>query len=246
MPSYIARRLIDPKEQAAREVEASRLGTNQAHNLKISTLRSIVPFDYYSISGIDYHGLGVGSGVMLGSDMPEAFLRDFLAQGLYSVDPMARLITPQNIWSSWHDFTPEEIAHPDLKPIRRLEIAHGITTRSCVGFYRGNFRFGGATFTRATPFREAEKFILEAVARMVHAELSNERIAGMLAHAGLSAGEISCLKAAADGLSAEESSKTSGYTAETISSYIKSATKKLGCINRTHAVAEAVRRHLFE
>ncbi len=246
MPSYTLPKLSDPKAQAAREVEASRLGTRQAHHPKIATLRSIVPFDHYSISGIDYQSLGVGSGIMLASDMPADFLRTFIDQGLFRADPISSRVTPQQIWFSWHDMTQDEGRRPELEPIRRLEQVYGIAPRSCVAFYREDFRYGAAVFTRATPFTGAEKFILEAAARMIHAELSTERLAGMTAHAGLSAGEISCLKTAAHGLSAEEASKATGYTPETIASYIKSATKKLGSANRTHAVAEAVRRRLFE
>ena len=246
MPSYALPKLSDPKAQAAREVEASRLGTLQAHHPKIAALRSIVPFTHYAISGIDYRGLGVGSGVMLASDMPAGFLRTFIDQDLFDADPMSSRITPLQIWSSWHDLTPDEGQRPELEPIRRLELAYGIAPRSCVAFYRGDFRYGAAVFARTTPFSGTEKFILEAASRMIHAELAAERLTGMTAHAGLSAGEISCLKTAAHGLSAEEASKITGYTPETIASYIKSATKKLGTANRTHAVAEAVRRRLFE
>lgn len=246
MPSYAAQKFADPKIQSMLEVAATGFGTAHANHPKIETLRDIVPFDQYALSGIDYPGLGIGGGVMLASDMPQAFLRDFVSQGLFRFDPLATLVSVNRIWGSWHDLTAEDLARPELAPIKALHRAHGVSTRTVVGFYRGDFCYGGATFARETPFTDREKFILEAGGRMVHTELSRQIISKMSAHAGLSGGEIRCLKAASDGLGAEAAAASTGYTVETYTSYIKSATKKLAANNRTHAVAEAIRRRMID
>ena len=246
MPSYKAQTFSDPMIQSAIEVAASQLGTAHAEQPRIDILRQIVPFDHYSLSGIDYPGLGIGAGVMLASDKPEAFLRQFLSQGLFRFDPLAALVTPDRIWGSWHDLSAEELARPELEPIHQLHRTYGVSTRSVVAFYRGNFRYGGATFTRNRPFSDQEKFILEAAARMIHAELSARLVARMSEHARLNDGEIRCLKAASDGLTTEEAAVRTGYTGETYMSYIKSASKKLAASNRTHAVAEAMRRRMID
>lgn len=245
MPTYKTQKISEPKDQAALEVQANKFGTVHAQHPAIVRLRAIVPFDQYAMSGLDYPGLGIGAGVMLASDMPPEFLRGFLDQGLYRLDPMASRVTPETPWSSWHDLTAAELANPDLGPIKLLQKLHRVSTRSVIAFYRGRQHFGGATFTRDTPFSADEKFILEAGARMIHAELSELQLQNMNQHTGLNVGEISCLNAVSHGMSAEDCATTTGFTIETVASYIKTATKKLGGANRTQAVAEAIRRRII-
>jgi LuxR family transcriptional regulator len=62
----------------------------------------------------------------------------------------------------------------------------------------------------------------------------------------LSKGELACLVQASLGLTSENIAKATGYQAETVNSYIKSATKKLGAANRTQAIAQAIRRRLID
>lgn len=47
------------------------------------------------------------------------------------------------------------------------------------------------------------------------------------------------------GLTSETIARRTAYSVETVNSYLKSATKKVGVSNRTEAVAEAVRRRLI-
>jgi len=245
MSAYPKKKLPDIKSQLAAEALADKLGTLRAGHPKLAALKTIVPFDQYAFSGIDYPGLGVGGGVILASDMPFEFLQAFLDQGLYRVDPLSSLITPSMNWGSWHDLSAADLSRPELQPIRLLESKYKVSTRSVVVFYRGAVRCGGASFTRKTPFTDKEKLILEAVAKVVHLDLSSEYILRMSRHAGLNAGEISCLSAVASGLDLAAASVSTGFKPETVTSYIKSATKKLGASNRTHAVAEAMRRRLI-
>ena len=100
MPAYPKKKLPDITSQLAAETLAGKLGTTQAQHPKIAMLRTIVPFDQYAMSGIDYPGLGVGGGVMLASDMPFAFLESFLKQGLYPVDPLSSLVMPAQKWAA--------------------------------------------------------------------------------------------------------------------------------------------------
>ena len=246
MPSYRSLPLADPLIQSRRESAVNGLGTANADHPKIKALRAIVPFDFYALSGVDYPGLGVGAGVMLASDMPQGFLQRFLSEGLFALDPMSYRVSPQSPWGSWHDLNEAERRTAELGPIRVLEDAYGITTRSVIALYRGNIRFGGATFTRRTPFDDKERFILEAATRMIHAELSFDHMVSMARHAHLTNGEIACLGAVAKGLTGEDAAKATGFTSETLATYIKSATRKLGAVNRTHAVAEALRRKLID
>jgi len=240
MASYRTKRIFDPREQALREAAANQWGTVHGDQAIISRLRKIVPFDQYALSGLDYPGLGLGAGIMLASDMPSNFLKQFLELGLFKYDPLYSGLSKDNRWNSWHDLRSIDRTEPKLKDIIALQKAYGISTRSVVAFL-----YGGATFTRNTPFTEDEKFILEIAARTLHSELSATYIANMTAHAGLMTGEIACLQAIAQGQSSEEAAKSTGFTVQTTSAYIKSACHKLEAINRTHAVAEAMRRKII-
>ena len=57
----------------------------------------------------------------------------------------------------------------------------------------------------------------------------------------LSGRERECLKWAAAGKSSWEISRILGLSENTVTGYFKAATAKLGCVNRTQAVAEAIR-----
>jgi DNA-binding CsgD family transcriptional regulator len=245
MPSYYAKRVFDAKVQANREGEANRLGTLEREHKNISRLRAVVPFDQYVLSGLDYPGLGVGAGVLLASDMPEAFLRAYLTRGLYLQDPLSQLLSPSQNSASWHDLSEADRSRDEVMAISALEKEYRIKTRTGFGFYRDEVFFGGAAFTRDTPFTAAELFILEAGARMAHSELSQIYIAKMTEHARITGGEVACLKAIASGHTTDEVAELTGYTAETVSTYIKSATRKLGAENRTQAAVEAIRRRII-
>lgn len=245
MPSYASKRVRDPAQQAAMEVVANQFGRVNANHPVIERLRRAVPFDYFAISGIAFFGLGVGRGVMLATDMPEAFIRIFVAEKLYLEDPLTRLMTPDRYWGSWHDLGPDVLTGPGVERIRQVESQFGITTRTAIGFFKGEERFGAVTFCRASPFNEQEKFILEMAARVIHPELSDQLLQGMNQHLGLSEGELVCLKHFADGLDVPAIQQVTGYSTDTIYTYAKSAAKKMGVRGRTHAVAEVLRRKMI-
>ncbi len=246
MPSYKTPRLVSARDQASREVRANQWGAKNADHAIIRRLRKIVPFDQYAVSGLDYPGLGVGAGVMLASDMPSDFLKTFVERGLYSYDPLAYGLNATHNWGSWHDLDADALAGPKIAEILALQKTYGIATRSVVAFFRHDFRYGGATFTRDTPFSEDEKFILECATRTLHSLLSEAYIANMTALAGLTTGEIACLKAIAHGAGSEDAAKVTGFTVQTVQAYIKTAVQKLGTANRTHAAVEAVRRKIID
>jgi DNA-binding CsgD family transcriptional regulator len=47
-------------------------------------------------------------------------------------------------------------------------------------------------------------------------------------------------------MTSEEIAAATGYKTETVNSYLKSATRKLGTANRLEAVADAIRRGIIE
>jgi DNA-binding CsgD family transcriptional regulator len=80
---------------------------------------------------------------------------------------------------------------------------------------------------------------LEATAAGVRGELKS------LACRALTQRELSVLKIASDGKTAEEIASALGVRMETVRTHFKRARAKLRARNRTHAVAEAMRQLLI-
>ncbi|MBV5265929.1 helix-turn-helix transcriptional regulator [Pinisolibacter aquiterrae] len=57
--------------------------------------------------------------------------------------------------------------------------------------------------------------------------------------------EVAVLKSAAAGRTAHDTARLLGLSVDTVESYVRDAIRRLGCINKTHAVAVAVRRGLI-
>jgi LuxR family transcriptional regulator, quorum-sensing system regulator BjaR1 len=68
---------------------------------------------------------------------------------------------------------------------------------------------------------------------------------GAVLRARLTQRELSVLKIASEGRSADEIAKALGLGMETVRSHLKKARTKLGARNSTHAVAEAMRQLLI-
>ena len=66
----------------------------------------------------------------------------------------------------------------------------------------------------------------------------------MASRANLTQRELSVLKIASDGRTAEEIARVLGLGMETVRTHFKKAQRKLGARNRTHAVVTAM-RHLL-
>ena len=102
------------------------------------------------------------------------------------------------------------------------------------------------TFSRATPFSREEIEFLGEVAETTHRVLTRPIMDKFSAQTlRLIEGEITCLKFASLGKTTDEIAAASGYTPDTVNSYIKTAIRKLAAENRVHAIAEAIRRGLI-
>jgi DNA-binding CsgD family transcriptional regulator len=72
-----------------------------------------------------------------------------------------------------------------------------------------------------------------------------EEVKGAAFRARLTQRELSVLKIASDGRTADEIADVLGLGMETVRSHLKKARTKLGARNSAHAVAEAMRRFLI-
>jgi LuxR family transcriptional regulator len=214
-----------------------------AANAIIDKLRAAVPFDYIAISGLDVDHYRFGEGFSIDTDMPPAFLEAYDTDKLYGADPFVQAAKCSKT------IVVESEVYRDSEPPQRLVYlarTFGVHNRTLVPILRDEVVYGAIVFTRGTPFAEDELTFLALVAESVHTAVTKPLMVRFAAQQlRLSKGEMACLKQASLGLTSEEIAVATGYQVDTVNSYMKTAVKKLGATNRTHAIADAIRRKLI-
>lgn len=211
----------------------------------IERIKTAIPFEHILITGLDVDGLRAGSGTLLVSSFPDPYLETYFSQGYLSVDPIVPLALSSN-----GPVTDEE-AWRDKKPVARYQALrdlmhnYGIHRRTVVPVSRSGRTYGTIVVTSPRTLTDAEQEYLQFVAKPLHTVSSEPFADEVRSNLRLTTGEIQCLLLASHGLTSEAIACQSAYAVETVNSYLKSATKKLGAANRTEAVAEAVRRRLI-
>jgi LuxR family transcriptional regulator len=209
----------------------------------VDRIRLAVPFDFFAVSGLDLDGYRFGNGHSVDTNIPPAFLDAYYSDGLLAVDPFVKA----SAFASGVLIEEEIYAH-DPPPQRLLYLTRtfGVVNRTLFPIRRGDKVYGAVTFSRATPFLEEEVNFLGDIAENLHRVMTRpimEKFAAQVMN--LTDGEIECLRCASLGMTSEEISAVSGYTTDTVNSYVKAAIRKLSAKNRGHAIAEAIRRGLI-
>ncbi|NHT76873.1 helix-turn-helix transcriptional regulator [Ferranicluibacter rubi] len=209
----------------------------------VEKIRAAVPFDFFAVSGLDLDGYRFGSGHSIDTDVPPAFLEAYYGDDLLSVDPFvqaSRLAV---------GVVMEDVVYAQTPPPQRLTYltdAFGVVNRTLFPVRRGDVVFGAVTFARQTRFAQDEMDFLQDVADVMHRVITRPIMDKFSAQTlRLIDGELICLRFASLGKTTDEIAKLSGYTSDTVNSYIKTAIRKLGADNRVHAIAEAIRRGLI-
>ncbi len=206
-------------------------------------MRLAVAFDHIAISGLDIDGYRFGQAASVDSDFPPAFVEAYAADGLVGNDPFVQAA------KSSRDIVIESEVWKNCEPPQRLLYltrTFKVQNRTLIPILRGDVVYGGVCFARSTPFDDDELAFLTLIAEPIHAAVTRplmEKFA--TAQMKLSKGEVACLSQASRGLTSDSIATATGYQTETVNSYIKSAVRKLGCSNRTQAIAEAIRRRLI-
>jgi len=202
-----------------------------------------VAFDFFAVSGLDLDGYRFGSGHSIDTDVPPAFLDAYYGDDLLKSDPfvMASMSAAKVIV--------EEEVYAGTPPPQRLQYlarTFGVLNRTLFPIRRGDVVFGAVTFSRAAPFSEEEIEFLGEIAETTHRVLTRPIMDKFSAQTlKLIEGEITCLRFASLGKTTDEIAAASGYTPDTVNSYMKTAIRKLNAENRVHAIAEAIRRWLI-
>lgn len=211
----------------------------------IERTKSAIPFEHILITGLDADGLRAGSGMLLLSSFPAPYLETYFSEGYLSLDPIIPLALSSNRpvtdGEAWHDKKPGA----RYRGLRDLMRYYGIRKRTVAPVSRSGRTYGTIVVTSPRTLTDAEQEYLQFVAEPLHTISSEPFADEVRSNLRLTTGEIRSLVLASRGLTSEAIAHQSAYAVETVNSYLKSATKKLGCSNRTEAVAEAVRRRLI-
>jgi len=213
-------------------------------NALVDRLRKAVSFEYLTIGGLDLEGYEFGSSQSIDTDMPPHYIEAYFAEKMSPQDPLVAVGKTKKT-----TYTEEE-AFDLISPPQRLVYlsrAHGVRNRILFPLSRKDTVYGAVCFTNARPFTQGECEFLSLMAEPVHTAITKPIMDRFAAdQLRLTKGELLCLEMAGRGLTSEEISNASDYALETINSYLKSATRKLGASNRLQAVAEAIRRRLID
>ncbi|MCJ8150898.1 MULTISPECIES: helix-turn-helix transcriptional regulator [Shinella] len=206
-------------------------------------LRKAVPFDFFAVSGLDLDGYRFGSGHSIDTDLPPAFLDAYYGDNLLKTDPFVQASVTAT------EVVIEERVYEETPPPQRLIYlarTFGVLNRTLFPVRRGDVVFGAVTFSRTMPFGDDEISFLTDQAEVTHRVITRPIMEKFSAQTmKLSDGEIACLRYASLGKTTDDIATASGYTPDTVNSYIKTAIRKLGAYNRVHAIAEAIRRGII-
>ena len=242
MPSYVRSRLLSAREFAVSELDNLKKVDPVFQLPVIEHLRQVVPFEQYLFGGVDIDGCQTGKGVVLATDMPLDLIKSYQAQNLHGADPLFAHISPDKPHASWFDLTLEAASAPQARPVAQLCDLYALAPRTLFSFWNDkDVRYGLAVFTRRTPFLPQEREVLQWASRKLHDDLSKPILRAFNAQVGLNASEQKCLELASRGLTSEEIGQEIGLTTDTVNTFIKIATRKLGANNRAQAVADAIR-----
>ncbi|WP_168879834.1 helix-turn-helix transcriptional regulator [Rhizobium sp. P28RR-XV] len=209
----------------------------------IERFRRSVPFDYLAVLGLDFDRYRVGQELCLDTNLPPAYMEAYEADRLYETDPFFRALKTSKTVVIEHD------VYALSPPPARLLYLHEtfrVFNRTAFPQIRDDVVYSAVGFTRVSPFDREELHFLELIAPTVHKIVTKpivEKFAA--AHLKLTHGEIECLRCASLGHTSGQVAEQTGYQVDTVNTYIISATRKLGATNRTHAVAEAIRRGIL-
>lgn len=211
----------------------------------IGRIKSAIPFEHILISGLDVDGLRAGSGTLLVSSFPDPYLQTYFSSGALLLDPIIPLALstdrPVTDGEAWRD----KKTGKGLRDLRNLMLHYGIHERTVVPISRSGRTYGAIVVTSKQALTESEQDYLQFVAEPLHA-ISSEPFADEVKEKlRLTRGELQCLTLASQGKTSETIAQQATFSFETVNTYLKSATKKLGASNRTEAIAEALRRKLI-
>jgi DNA-binding CsgD family transcriptional regulator len=233
------------QDETYKALEAVQLTPQHASYALVEQIRGLVPFRHILISGLDIDGYTVGTGTYLLSDFPAGYLAEYYSGDYIETDPLVALFKCGHLITRDCDAFEAADAKASGQSVRALLSRYHIAERTIIRIVYAGKVCGSITVISDAPLGESQCLFLQHFALSLHAGASKPALSEINGTLKLTKGEIYCLSHAAKGLTSEDIAQEDTYSVETINSYLKSATRKLGACNRTQAVAEAIRRQLI-
>jgi DNA-binding CsgD family transcriptional regulator len=246
LASYARVPVGQSQEVTQKALEAIELTQAHANYALVDQIKRVVPFRHILISGLDIDGYAVGTGTYLLSDFPVGYLAEYYSGDYIETDPLVKLFKCEHLITRDSDAFSSAEAVAIGESVRALLKRYGIVERTIVRVVYAGRVCGSITVISDEPLSESHCQLLQNLALSLHAPVSRPALFELNGALRLTKGELYCLSHAARGLTSEGIAHEDTYSVETINSYLKSATRKLGALNRTQAVAEALRRQLIQ
>lgn len=207
-------------------------------------LRKAVPFVYVSMGGIDLEGYRFGRGRSIDTDMPGGYVEEYYQRDFAKIDPV--VVFGQKAKTAFFEDEASDVVGPS-RQVEMLRRKHDVGNRFVVPLIRNGIVYGGVCFTTPTRFSPDEMAFLAFSSEPLYWQVTAPLVRRFVPmELGLTLGELTCLTLASHGLTSEGIAANSAYRIETVNSYLKSATRKLGAANRSEAIADAIRRRLID
>lgn len=202
-------------------------------------------FDFFLVTGLPEPGGNFEDEIMLNA-WPHGWFNHYIQQNYIHSDPVAHECSVNTQPFSWCEVHVDSRRWPLGKQILDEATEYGMPNGLCVpifglrGFQSAVTLAGGDIDLSAQARASIHLASIYTHGRarvLLEAEKRNSKLRPI----ALSGRERECLTWAAAGKSSWEISQILCLSENTVTGYLKAAAKKLGCVNRTQAVAEAIR-----
>ena len=188
--------------------------------------------------------------IVMTGNYPRAWQERYLRRGYHAIDPMIEYAKTAEAPMAW---SRELFAREPLRALARDTLSIGLNHGWLQPMHDPGGGFGMLTLARrGGPLGEEELRaklpMVQWLARVVHRRLFGEFQAWQRNRAisCLTERELTCLRLAADGGTAQEIAQLAGVGERTVNFHMANAISKMGAANKTHAVALAMRLGLLD
>lgn len=236
----------DPSPDVIRKaLESLARSSAQDEFALIDQIRQQVPFRHIAITGLDVDGLKVGNNAFLVCDFPIDYMTEYYSGGYIGIDPLIALFRDgRDVCRDCDAFATEEARRQGYKMLDLLR-RHGIRERTVLPVRNGIRLVGTLSLISDDPVTESQSRLLSQIAATLHALCARPALEVLNRELKLTHGELYCLDKASQGLTSGDIAAEDVYSVDTVNTYLKTAARKLGALNRTQAVVKAMQRGLI-
>lgn len=240
---------MDFAQFAFDRVEAiEKAKTPSAVLIELSRAGAEFGLDRFLTAGFPAPAKGLAPYILMHNWAPGWFER-YVANNYHDLDPVLRKLRSTVMPLAWTEAPYEADREPLAHKVMTEATEFGLRAGYCVPIYtvsgdQAGMTFGGERFEDSADARRALHLIAIYGHYKAH-ELSLARRRKTLSHPRLSPREIEVLKWCSAGKTTQTIAEILSLSEHTIETYVASACRKLDSVNRTQAVAQAIRARLI-